>query len=87
MLPRLSRHAIDEAVRRRISLALLETVLTAPDQVVQLAALLVVYQSRVTDETGKVYLIRAIVSNETAPGTVLTVYRTIKIDKYWRPSQ
>jgi hypothetical protein len=84
MLSRLSRHAIDEAGRRRIPLALLEAVLSAPDQIVQLDAPLVVYQSRVTDETGKVYLIRAIVTTESAPGTVITVYRTSKIDKYWR---
>lgn len=56
----------------------------SPGQIVQLNALLVAYQSRVTDETGKVYLIRAIVSTESAPGVVLTVYRTSKIDKYWR---
>src|SRR5436305_438788 len=69
---RLSRHAIDEAGRRKIPLALLETVLTAPDQIAQLDALLAVYQSRVADDTGKVYLIRAIVSTETTPGIVVT---------------
>ena len=85
MHPRLSRHAIDEAGRREISLDLLETVIARPEQIFPLSALLAVYQSRVTDSAGKVYLIRAIVSTETAPGVVVTVYRTSKILKYWRP--
>jgi len=85
MRPRLSRHAIDEAGRRAISLALLETVLASPEQIVPLGAVLAVYQSRVTDGAGRPYLIRAVVSTETTPGVVLTVYRTSKIQKYWRP--
>ena len=84
MDPRLSRHAIEEARRREIPLDLLESVIARPEQIVTLGATLAVYQSRTTDPAGKVYLIRAIVSTAAAPGTVLTVYRTSRIRKYWR---
>jgi hypothetical protein len=85
MRPRLSRHAALEAGRRQIPLSLLESVLDAPEQVVVLSATLAVYQSRATDGAGGDCLIRAIISTETIPGVVVTVYRTSKIQKYWRP--
>jgi len=44
------------------------------------------YQSKVTFENGKLYLIRAIVSDEIQPPVVITVYRTSNISKYWRIS-
>jgi len=85
MRPRLSRHAIDEARHRGIPPELLEEILDSPEQLVQLNAVTSVYQSRVTDNAGRTYLNRATVSTEIAPGVVVTVYRTSKIDKYWRP--
>ena len=85
MGPRLSRHAIDEATRREIPLDLLEAILSHPEQIVTLSATLEVYQSRTTDPSGKMYLIRAIVSTAETPGTVVTVYRTSKLQKCWRP--
>ena len=33
---------------------------------------------------GKIFLIRAIVDDTIIPATVVTVYRTSKIAKYWR---
>jgi hypothetical protein len=84
MNPRLSRHAISEARPREIPLDLPESVIARPEQIVILGATLAVYQSRTTDPAGKVYLIRAIVSTVETPGTVVTVYRTSKIQKYWR---
>jgi hypothetical protein len=85
MRPRLSRHAAVEAGRRQIPLSLLESVLDAPEQVIVLSATLAVYQSRTTDGAGRGCLIRAIISTEMTPGVVVTVYRTSKIQKYWRP--
>jgi hypothetical protein len=84
MRPRLSRHAALEAGRRQIPLSLLESVLDAPEQMVSLGATLAVYQSRAKDGAGTEFLIRAIVSTESNPGVVVTVYRTSKIKKYWR---
>src|SRR4051812_2830658 len=66
MRPRLSRHAIDEARHRGIPLELLEEILDSPEQLVQLNAVTSVYQSRVTDNAGRTYLIRAIVLTEIA---------------------
>jgi hypothetical protein len=34
--------------------------------------------------SGKIYLLRAIVAVDADPATVVTVYRTSKIGKYWR---
>ena len=81
---RLSRHAVEEARRREIPLEILDAVIAHPEQIVTLGATLAVYQSRTTDPAGKVYLIRAIVSTVETPGIVVTVYRTSKIQKYWR---
>lgn len=79
----LSAHAQEECQRRNISLALLEQVLQAPQQKLPSYGNRTVYQSQVT-LNGNLYLIRAIVDENTEPNRVITVYRTSKIDKYWR---
>jgi len=43
-----------------------------------------VYQSKVDFGEGKIFLIRAVVDDTIIPATVVTVYRTSKIAKYWR---
>jgi hypothetical protein len=73
MRPRLSRHAIDEAQHRGIPRELLEEKFDSPEQLMHLDAVTSVYQSRVTDNADRTYLIRAIVSTEIAPGVVVTV--------------
>lgn len=41
-------------------------------------------QSRITDEaSGKIYLIRVVVDTAMEGDSVVTVYRTSKVDKYW----
>jgi len=79
----LSRHAMEEMERRGIDPADVEAVLTGPHQVVPGHGGLRVYQSRV-ESGGKAYLLRAVVDDAAEPGTVVTVYRTSKISKYWR---
>ena len=81
---RLSRHAEDECKRRRIPVSVLESVLANPDQIVPAYGGRNAYQSVVTFGA-KEFLVRAIVDDKSEPGTVVTVYRTSKIDKYWRP--
>jgi hypothetical protein len=78
---RLSDHARSEADRRGIPLDVVQTIMTAPEQIVAAHSDRQVYQSKVEID-GKLYLVRAIVEN-TDPATVVTVYRTSKIDKYW----
>ena len=79
---RLSAHARKELDRRQISLALLEDVLSHPEQKVPGHEEILCYQSRVTIG-GKPYLLRVMVNETTEPLTVVTIYRTSKITKYW----
>ena len=56
-----------------------------PDQVVPARNGLECRQSRFLDKsTGKEYLLRVIVNPERTPNVVVTVYKTSKVDKYWR---
>jgi hypothetical protein len=45
-----------------------------------------VYQSKVDFGNGKIFLLRIIVADDIDPKVVITVYRTSKIEKYWRES-
>ena len=56
-----------------------------PEQVVPEHAKIVAYQSKVDFPGGKQYLLRVMVNERTSPATVVTVYRTSKIEKYWQP--
>ncbi|PYV21778.1 MAG: hypothetical protein DMG24_18635 [Acidobacteria bacterium] len=79
---RLSEHARQEIERRGIPLALLETVLEKPDQVVPERGVAKAYQSK-CEIRGKMFLLRVIVDDSVAPAVVVTAYRTTKIEKYW----
>jgi hypothetical protein len=45
-----------------------------------------IYQSRMEMQPGKTYLIRIFIDPIEDPAVVVTVYRTSKIEKYWRNS-
>jgi hypothetical protein len=79
----LSAHAQTELLRREIPFSLLEQAMNQPEQIVPELRGLVAYQSRLVFPDGGVYLLRAIVA-EREPLTVVTVYRTSRIEKYWR---
>jgi hypothetical protein len=81
---KLSKHAEQEMDRRRIPPALLQQVLSRPDQVVPMLGGLKAYQSKIDFGGGKNYLVRVIVAEDANPPIVVTVYRTSKISKYWR---
>ena len=81
---RLSRHAMEEMVRRAIPAEILDQVLNTPQQVVPVRGCKQAYQSQLDFGGGKMFLVRAIVSEDADPAVVVTVYRTTKIDKYWR---
>jgi hypothetical protein len=78
---RLTDHAIEEALRRNIPLSVIEEVMRSPEQIVNAYNERTVYQSKV-QIADKLYLVRLVVE-ETDPLTVVTVYRTSKIEKYW----
>jgi hypothetical protein len=78
---RFSDHAREEAERRGIPLEVLQSILEAPEQIVEVHSQRRAYQSKVMMDN-KLYVVRAIVEL-TNPLTVITVYRTSKIGKYW----
>lgn len=70
--------------RRSIPLEILESVLEKPRQVVKDPAGKKVYQSKVDFKEEKIYLVRVVTVEEGGVPIVVTVYRTSKVDKYWR---
>ena len=81
---RISDHAEEELIRRRIPRRLFEETLNTPQQIVSVYGGKKAYQSQFDFGGGRLYLLRAIVSEEGDSATVITVYRTSKISKYWR---
>ena len=81
---RLSHHAQEEMQRRAIPLALLESVLKGPQQIVPEKSGKKAYQSQLDFGGGRIFLLRAIVADDVDPAIVVTVNRTSKISKYWR---
>lgn len=81
---RYSRHAEEEMVRRGIPRKLADEVLRHAEQTIPERDGRVAYQSRVPFDDGQSFLLRVIVDVNTDPSIVVTVYRTSKIDKYWR---
>lgn len=83
---RYSRHAEEEMKRRQIPQQIADQVLTAPEQELNQADGRKIYQSRIEMLPGKTYLIRIFIDPIEDPAVVVTVYRTSKIEKYWRNS-
>ncbi|MBF0123956.1 MAG: DUF4258 domain-containing protein [Magnetococcales bacterium] len=81
---RISQHASQEMQRRNISEEVVAQVLHGPQQVVVERNALIACQSQVYFEDGCLFLVRVIVNQEVDPAVVVTVYRTSKIEKYWR---
>ena len=81
----LSDHAKAEAERRGIGESTVLQVVAAPEQRVRVRADREIRQSRVADRvSGKLYLVRAIVDLQAQSDTIVTVYRTSTVRKYWR---
>jgi hypothetical protein len=82
---RLTDHARLEMTRRQISEAEVESVLAAPEQTECVREGRVVYQSRIElDGPSKTYLLRVVVDVDRQLADVVTVYRSSKVQKYWR---
>jgi hypothetical protein len=79
-----SRHAKEEMDRREISETVVETILQNPEQIVKEYGGRKGYQSIIGSGTEKNYLVRVIVNDTVDPAKIITVYRTSKIEKYWR---
>ena len=70
--------------RRKIPCLLLRKLMEEPEQVVATYDGRNVYQSKMHFDENRTYLLRAIVDDRTEPPTVVTIYRTSRIKKYWR---
>jgi len=81
----LSEHAEAEMTRRQIPMAWVKSTMRAPEQIVQGTQNRGVYQSRIVAD-GRTYLLRLVVEDWRQPPVIVTVYRTSKIEKYWRES-
>lgn len=80
----LTGHARAEAERRGIPVETVQAVAAAPQQVVEGYGGLRVRQSRVEFVDGRLYLVRVVVNDTVEPARIVTVYRTSKVEKYWR---
>ncbi|MFB3923475.1 MAG: DUF4258 domain-containing protein [Terriglobia bacterium] len=79
----LSQHAKAEIAHRGIPLDVVEKVLGNPAQIVPEHGGMEVFQSR-HNFGDKIFLVRIVVDRKVDPAMVVTVYRTSKIEKYWR---
>jgi hypothetical protein len=78
-------HALTEMARREISQEDVKTVLAEPEQTEMVREGRAVYQAkRAVSEPQKIFLLRVFVDIDRKPPYVVTVYRTSKIEKYWR---
>jgi hypothetical protein len=78
-------HAQLEMKRRQIAEDQVALVLSSPEQMEEVRPGRNVYQSRLTlSDPPQTYLLRVFVDIDRDPAEVVTVYRTSKIQKYWR---
>lgn len=78
-------HALIEMARREISQEHVRNVLANPEQTEMVREGRVVYQAKYDmGEPLRTYILRVFVDIDRKPPYVVTVYRTSKIEKYWR---
>lgn len=82
---KITDHAAFEMARRDISVQVVREILRKPEQRQVVREGREVVQSRIV-LGGKLYLVRIFVDFDHIPSEIVTVYRTTKIEKYWRPN-
>ena len=81
----ISGHAKFEAKRREISMKTIMDIALTPQQKIKTASGRIICQSRMHDPaTNQEKLFRVIVKDAKEIRTVITVYKTSKIAKYWQ---
>lgn len=83
---KVSPHAIEQANRRGVDEVTLNRIADRPEQVLAVRRGREVRQSRIQSSEGTRYLVRVFVDIAGNHETVVTVYKTSKIAKYWRES-
>jgi hypothetical protein len=80
-----TKHALTEMNRREISQEDVKAILAEPEQTELVRENRAVYQAKLDmGEPQKTFLLRVFVDIDRKPPHVVTVYRTSKIEKYWR---
>jgi len=80
-------HATFEMGRRGLDEHIVRSVVSAPEQRLEVRRGRVVLQSRVSlGDPPRTYLLRVILDIDRQPAEVVTAYRTSRISKYWRGS-
>jgi hypothetical protein len=80
---KIAPHALHEMDLRGIDEGVVKQVLSDPGQREAVREGRDVLQSRI-EFLGREYIVRVFVDVDRRPAEVVTVYRTSKIDKYWR---
>lgn len=81
----MTEHARSEALRRQLSEDTVLAVARDPEQRLEARSGREIRQSRIVDPaSGKLHLVRVVVEFEAAGETIVTVYRTSRIRRYWR---
>jgi len=82
-----TEHALWEMGRRGLTIVVVRKVVRQADQAISVRAGREIRQSRVySKDDGKDFLVRVIVDIKRNTLTVVTAYRTSKVEKYWRQS-
>jgi hypothetical protein len=85
---RITDHAKMEMQRRQIDETDVARALHHPGQVVRVRSGHIIYQSKIRlGNPSKDYLLRVVIAIDQEPPAVVTVYRTSKVDKYWRENE
>ena len=82
----ISAHALEQAARRGLDEATIAGIAERPGQVIAVRPGREVRQAQFTDVEGKPYVVRVFVDIAGEEETVVTVYKTSKVAKYWRES-
>ena len=80
-----SNHALEQMRRRGIKQEDVEIAIVHPDQVVSDTENpdITIYQS-LLNESGQMFLLRVFINKVKQPNVVVTLYRTTKIQKYYK---
>ena len=81
----LLRHAKEQCKERGIEENIIEETVLNPDQIIEEKEGRKIAQKKIFDEEKKKnYLVRVIFKEENNKRTVITLYKTSKVQKYWR---
>lgn len=78
---RLTTHARDQMIERGVSASELDAVVQSPEQIVPGKRGKNIYQSRIR---GGYLLLRLVMSDNSDPGVIITIYLTSQVSRYWR---